>query len=307
MHVGDEGVARLGGRWTKARITAVHPTGTLSVIEPDGGFMSDWHSVCAHDWSGDELERLAALAGGDRPVGPEDVGRWFADVGVPIAGDALEGWWASSSQQLFGDVQPTRSLAEVHALLLGAGWSAKALDPRAPRDVWHPMWWNQVRMGGARPEDGPPVDLDGARAALGLEALRDDAADAAVAAFEQAHGVRVPDELRALHGLQGFAAAFRDAHCNNPEWRDADAWVLLQGLRARGLPGDLGVECVDPHQGDHTWVVVFDPGDTTGAVALRHPTPDGGDGFIAAAPSLAFWIWDLERAGADWLRGMAGR
>jgi hypothetical protein len=303
--VGARGLARLGGRWTEAVVRAVHPSGTLSVDEEErlGGFMADWHSLCPHDWVEDDLGRLGALAGGAASAGPEPVRAWFAAVGISLTPETVAGWWTQVSTQVFGEVLPERPLAEVHTLLRAAGWAAAALDPARRAPQWDPLWWNQVRMGGGDPDAAPPVGVDEAAAALGLPAGRDAAEDAALAAFAAAHGP-LPAEVTALAGRAGFAAAFRDAHCNNPEWRPVERWEVVDGLRAAGLPGERGVVAVDPHQGEHAWALVFDAGDATASVAMRYPRGDG-HGWVAAAPTVSFFLWDLVRARDDWARGMA--
>lgn len=302
MGRGQACLARLGGAWLDVRVTAVHPGGTVSVVEAgrETAFMADWHSVSACDLAVDDAARWTALVAphlaADGTLGVEDVVALLAGVGTTTTAEGLAAWWGE------GAAGPGRRTAEdVHRLLRGAGWCAKQLDPRVPRDPWFRLWWNQVRMGGRPPEEVAPVGPSEARAALGLEAAPIDAAVAgAVARWSAGEGFPLPVEVVELVSLAGYPDAFRDAHCNNPEWQPVEDWEVLTDLRDAGVDADRGVLVALPHQGDHAWALTPD-----GRVWMRHPRGEDAFGYLPVAPSLAFFVWDLVGSRADWERGTA--
>ena len=131
MGRGQACLARLGGAWLDVRVTAVHPGGTVSVVEAgrETAFMADWHSVSACDLAVDDAARWTALVAphlaADGTLGVEDVEALPAGVGTTTTAEGLAAWWGE------GAAGPGRRTAEdVHRLLRGAGGCAKQLDPR---------------------------------------------------------------------------------------------------------------------------------------------------------------------------------
>jgi hypothetical protein len=180
-----------------------------------------------------------------------------------------------------------------------------AAQPHDVQPQWHPLWWNQVRMGGSTFEGMHDIGVSQAAVALNLAEIRNQSAANEIRAFEANHSLQLPQQLHNLGCRSDFALRFSQAHCNAPSWLPVKEWRVRRGLRAQGLCGDIGVDIVHPHQGEHHWMLVFDGGDSTGVVHFADPEVDSL--IRPTAPSLSYWIWDLVRSNSDWIQGIKAR
>ncbi len=294
------------GSWSKGTIRRRNDDGTFT-IELDvkaRSFMPYWHGVTLPELAFDDDAAWGPLF--ERWQGPQGMGwaeaqRALAAIGMEVADAAMQAFWTERLELLgVADGDGFVDQGRAYELFRGAGFSSKQLTTRPAADRFRTFYWNQTRMGGRDPADvGRAIGVDDALAALGLtEAGEDVEAFAAIDAFATEHRLTLPDELRILFGRLGALEALGGCHPNSPEPRAPASWQMFGDARVRGLPVDVAITFMDPHQGEHLWSVGFDA--APGGLARVFLAGDELDNAVPVAPSLAFFVWDLAQTGKAW-------
>ncbi len=307
--VGQRALACLGGPWLDVTIHRINSDGTYHVVPvgEEGQFMAEWECLTRAEVVFDDADHWPAVmarhGAGDR-LGWTGAGAALRGVGVVVADDDLRQFWDERGRALGGT--PSEGALELDAatayrVMRSIGHAAAVLaDPaRDPNRRLFKLYWNQIRMGGRDPADvGHPITLADALAATDLaDAALDPDAVAALARFEATHGLTLPVALTAMWSRAGATELLCDAHCNNPEPRDADGWTLRRDL-ADVTGTRFAMRLIDPHQGDHGWWLAFDDGAADGAVWLSFA--EDGPPVRQVADSLAFFVWDLATTNRTW-------
>lgn len=308
LFVGSRCLAGPSGRWGAATIRSVHADGTTRVEfdEKEMLVLPYWYGVTAselsfHDaalWQGVFAELSPGGGSLTLPAFTAVLGR----MGYAAQAEAVRDFWRQFCSDRLGVTATHADAAgldepSAYALFLRMNLSAKGV-----RELLHPpanrlakLYWNQTRMGGRDPSDLPrPVTLDDALVVLGVHPNAEDRkAATAIARFEAANGVQLPDALRRFATRKGIGDAIHESHPNNPSFESVAQWQLITGERLAGTDGKFGIVLAGQHEYD--WAAVFNPGDTDARIWL------GGDAvWDLAAPSLPHFFWDLAQTGLGW-------
>ncbi len=303
MKVGDECLAQFGRSWVDATIDAVHDDGMVSVIEKGSqSFFDRWTGLTADEISIDDKsvwDALMADKGWSELASPE-VRELFEDAQMPIDEESVRAHLVVAVNNLFGrtEADPTLTPDEAYAMMRRTGQCGKSLT-EWERLVYGPFYWNQVRMGGRKPEGLTVLDWPELLPALGLADAQEDAKElAAIEALEAEHGFVLPADLRRFAATKGVGLAVYGAHPNAPDWRPVAEWNVVTDGRSTGFSANIAIEVIQPHQGDHSWWMCFRRGADEVTVDLQFPgDPPWAN---AAAPSLRFFLWDLWRTRVAW-------
>jgi hypothetical protein len=312
---GTRCLASMSGPWRSGTIRRAYADGTFRV-ELDVKEMiilPHWDGVTPCEISTDDASRWPAVAEalwpGKVSFTRDDFDAILAVLAIDLPKNDLDTWWTTAGGQLFAG-KSTLDRDELYRMTLHGGMCAKQVAMRREggpsRDPWFKLYWNQTRMGGRTPSEiARAVTLDDALAALGLVATPNgDQEVAAIAAFEASANVKVPATLRALFSKRGVRAAVTKSHPCSPTPLE---WSGRRGLRAHGIDGDIGVRIMDPHQGGHAWIAIFDEGEDDARIYVDFTDDDGtaesridARNFHLTAPSVGLFFWDLAQTGFAW-------
>lgn len=310
-------LARPDGRWGPATIADVLADGTFRITpdQPVSSIMPHWHGVTSAEMSiGDEqrwppvFERIISDRAG---LSRHDLQRTFGRLNIEVDADVLDQFWFTTCQSMWR-LDKTAATAvrldapRAYAMIVAAGLCARQLADEVVRGMaprqYSSFYWNQTRMGGRDPSElARTITASDARDALGLgDADADPRRLNDATAFARRHGIELPTHLLEILCCTGIADAVWSSHPNNPEIINPDTpWELAERLDQLGLEGEMGLDIMTPHQGDHTWVAVFDRGERDARVYLKW-TEESRTHWQLLAPSLAMFFWDLAQTGLSW-------
>jgi hypothetical protein len=282
---------------------------------PAMSVMPQWHGVTAAEMSiGDEqrwspvFERIISDRAG---LSRHDLSRTFGRLGIDVDADVLDRFWMTTCESLFQlDATTAANIrldgARAYEMIVAAGLSARQLADEVLRGVaprqYNSFYWNQTRMGGRDPSEVARIITNAdALDALGLSDAEPDVRRLTDAtAFARRHGLELPSHLLEILCCTGIADAVWSSHPNNPELiNPAAPWELATGLERLGLEGEVGIDIMLPHQGDHSWAAVFDRGERDARVYLKWIEGERAH-WQLLAPTIAMFFWDLAQTGLTW-------
>lgn len=284
MFVGSRCLTSVDGRWSRATIRAVFADGTVKVDcdQPSMVVLPSWYGVTR-----------AELRFDDEALWPQ--AREVLSLPDRFGADELAGLFQrrgwSVKREDVGRFCAHHAALDGYSLFLAAGFNARdelahARGEPTPEPSGR-IYWNQLRMGGRDPaEVARTITVEDALAAIGIADHTRDL---------PRHGA-LPVALRRYFACLGDAKGLAEIQSNNPEVVRPTAQPM-EGLRAEGLAGDLGV--VVMRHFDFEWVAVFDAGDADARLYVRWG--DEGDcTWRLAAPTVGFFFWDVAQTALAW-------
>jgi len=238
-------------------------------------------------------------------------------AGYQVEDEKFDDFWSEQCNKLFHFAEDNANDAvlneeQAYQLILQAGCSAKRLDQASAANAtlatYFKLYWNQTRMGGRDPaEVCRPVTLNDAFLALGVADSRADRAlEDQVFAYQQDHGILLPDNLARFLTRQGIARAVHHSHPNNPELvlPGDDYCVLHCNPAIESIDADYALTIMSPHQGDFVWAAVFSQGDDDARVYLMEEGEQSWDEsqWALTAPTIGMFFWDLAQTGLAWFQ-----
>jgi len=303
-----------GAGWQPATIRRVNEDGSFNIefdIKDD-----IIEEIRRHGWSGmtkaeisfNDTDKWASvfdiLIANKVGLGQKEFKNALALLGISVGDEQIQKLWIQSCKRLF-DIEAEKAEAlildaeQAYELFRHLGLSAKtfekSLKANTKPENYFKLYWNMVRMGGREPSEiGRPVTLDDAFAALGVSESEVNAENVSFfRAFEESHGILLPETLKKFLSQVGVASAVTDSHPNSPTLLPLEDWVLQRLDDGRGGKAYL-ITIMIPHQGNHEWAVVFYENDNDARVYV------GLDEWKLTAPTIGMFFWDLAQTGLTW-------